>query len=147
MTDQEIYYCSKEEFIKNAKLPVRVMDTGDDMYREIARIMADTIKNNGDNQTVIICPVGPIAQYPYFVEIVNTENISLKNCIFINMDEYLVEGDKLIPYENMLSFKQIWIICCIPILSLSFLCLRKTVFSLNRARKKSLMHLLKAWKR
>ncbi len=106
MTDQEIYYCSKEDFIKNAKLPVRVMDTGDDMYREIARIMADTIKNNGDNQTVIICPVGPIAQYPYFVEIVNTENISLKNCIFINMDEYLVEGDKLIPYENMLSFKQ-----------------------------------------
>ena len=47
----------------------------------------DTIKNNGDDKTVIICPVGPIFQYPIFAEIVNKERISLKNCWFISDDE------------------------------------------------------------
>ena len=106
MTNKEIYYCSKEELQKNSKTPFRVMDTEDNIYREIARIMADTIIKNNGKQTVIICPVGPIAQYPYFVEIVNNENISLKNCIFINMDEYLDENDNYIPYDNMLSFRK-----------------------------------------
>jgi len=106
MTNQEIYYCSKEDLQKNSKTPFRVMEVEQDMYKEIARIMADTIIKNNGKQTVIICPVGPIAQYPYFVEIVNNENISLKNCIFINMDEYLDENDNYIAYDNMLSFRK-----------------------------------------
>ena len=78
------------------------------MHREIARIMADVIiKNNNENKpTTIICPVGPIGQYPYLAEIVNNENISLKNTMFINMDEYVEEDNSLIAYENPLSFKQ-----------------------------------------
>lgn len=100
----ETYTCSPESFIKNAKLPVRIMDSEAAMYDEIARIMADTIIANGDGQTVIICPVGPIGQYPKFAEIVNRERISLKNCIFINMDEYLDEDFKTISYDNILSF-------------------------------------------
>ena len=107
MDNKEIYYCSKEDLMKNAKTPLRVMETEDAIYREIARIMADTIIKNNGKQTVIICPVGPIAQYPHFVEIVNNENISLKNCIFINMDEYLDDNDNYIPYDNMLSFRKI----------------------------------------
>ena len=40
------YYCSSEEFIKNSKIPVRVMETQDLMHREIASIMLDVIKKN-----------------------------------------------------------------------------------------------------
>ena len=98
------YKCTPKEWIENSKIPMRIMDTEDSMYEEIARIMADTIKNNGDDQTVIICPVGPIKQYPIFAEIVNREKISLKNCWFINMDEYLTDDDKVIDYDNILSF-------------------------------------------
>ena len=93
---KETYYCSPEEFAKNSKIPLRVMKTEESMYEEIGRLMADTIKNNGDDKTVIICPVGPIAQYTHFAEIVNRERISLKNCWFINMDEYLTDDDKTI---------------------------------------------------
>lgn len=100
------YTCSPEEFKKNSRIPLRIMEQEADMYKEIARLMADTIINNGDEKTVIICPVGPIAQYPEFVEIVNRERISLKNCWFINMDEYLTDDDKIIDYNNPLSFKQ-----------------------------------------
>ena len=101
------YYCSSEEFVKNSKIPVRVMQTEPDMMEEIAELMASVIeKNNAKGEkTVIICPVGPIGQYPIFAQKVNERNISLQNCWFINMDEYLVGDDETIPYENPLSFK------------------------------------------
>ena len=101
------YYCSSEDFVKNSKIPVRVMQTEADMMEEIAELMASVIeKNNAKGEkTVIICPVGPIGQYPIFAKKVNERNISLKNCWFINMDEYLVGDDETIPYENPLSFK------------------------------------------
>ena len=100
----DTYRCSPEQWIENSKIPMRVMETEQDMYEEMARIMVDTIKNNGNDKTVIICPVGPIFHYPVFAEIVNKERISLKNCWFINMDEYLEDGDKTIDYDNILSF-------------------------------------------
>ena len=101
------YYCSSEDFVKNSKIPVRVMDTEAAMMEEIAELMASTIEANNakGEKTVIICPVGPIGQYPIFANKVNERNISLKNCWFINMDEYLVGDDETIPYENPLSFK------------------------------------------
>lgn len=98
------YTCSPQEFKDNSKIPFRIMESEGAMYDEMARLMADTIINNGDDITVVICPVGPIMQYPKFVEIVNSERISLKNCWFINMDEYLVDDDKTIDYNNPLSF-------------------------------------------
>lgn len=98
------YTCSPEEFLKNARLPVRVMPTEAAMYEEMAELMMQVIRENGDEKTVIICPVGPIGQYPIFAEKVNREGLSLKNCWFINMDEYLTEQDETIPYESILSF-------------------------------------------
>ena len=101
------YYCSSEEFIKNSKIPVRVMETEANMMEEIAELMASAIEENNakGEKTVIICPVGPIGQYPILAKKVNERNISLQNCWFINMDEYLVGDDETIPYENPLSFK------------------------------------------
>lgn len=105
MTD--IYKCTPEYLIKNAKLPLRVMESEEAMYDEMAEIMADTVKKNGEKRTVIICPVGPTGQYPKFAEIVNRERISLKNSVFINMDEYLGDDGKAIDYDNVLSFHKI----------------------------------------
>ena len=103
----DTYYCSSEDFVKNSKIPVRIMETEPDMMEEIAELMAAAIEENNakGEKTVIICPVGPIGQYPIFAKKVNERNISLKNCWFINMDEYLVGDDETIPYENPLSFK------------------------------------------
>ncbi len=69
--------------------------------------MAETIKqNNAENKTtVFICPVGPVGQYPYFVDMVNEENISLKNVWFINMDEYLTDDKQWVPVDHPLSFR------------------------------------------
>ena len=102
---KQTYLCSPEELKNNARIPFRVMEREDEMYEEIARIMADTIKAKNGERTVIICPVGPIKQYPIFAEIVNREGIDLKNVWFINMDEYLDENGELISRDSVLSFR------------------------------------------
>jgi len=102
-----IYTCSPEELQKNARLPLRVMETEAAMYEEMAEIMAGIIEKNQGKQTVMIVPVGPIGQYPILAEKINARRLSLKNCWFINMDEYLTDDDQTIPYENPLSFHYI----------------------------------------
>ena len=70
-----------------------------EMVEEIKR------KNALGENTVFICPVGPVGQYPYFVDMVNEQNISLKNVWFINMDEYLTDDKEWIDKEDKLSFR------------------------------------------
>ena len=65
---------------------------------------SENITKNGE-KTVFICPVGPVGQYPYFVDMVNEQNISLKNVWFINMDEYLDDEKQWISKDHPLSFR------------------------------------------
>ena len=103
----EYYYYEKEEFLKNPKLPVEVLADNETVFRAIAQEMAEEIKRKNalGEKTVFICPVGPVGQYPYFVEIVNREEISLKDVWFLNMDEYLTDEKEWIDEEDPLSFR------------------------------------------
>lgn len=103
----EYYYYSKEEMLKSPRIPLTVMEDNVAVFQAIAEEMAEEIKRKNalGETTVFICPVGPVGQYPYFVEIVNRENISLKNVWFINMDEYLTDEKTWIPKEHRLSFR------------------------------------------
>ena len=49
-----------------------------------------------------------MGQYPIFVRLVNREQLSLRNCWFINMDEYLTDDGQWIAEENPLSFRASW---------------------------------------
>ena len=103
----EYYAYNKEQLLSAPKIPMEVLEDKPAVFQLIAREMADEIKahNDAGKTTGFICPVGPIGQYPYFVEIVNRERISLKNCWFINMDEYLGEDMQWIPMGHPLSFR------------------------------------------
>lgn len=103
----EYYYYDKEQFLAQPKIPVRVLPDNDSVFLEIAEEMAEEIKRKNalSEQTVFICPVGPVGQYPYFVDLVNKEEISLKNVWFINMDEYLKDDMEWMSKEDVLSFR------------------------------------------
>lgn len=93
--DKEKYYTDKADFDKG-KIKVKCFESSEEVFSALAKEMAEEIiKNNiNDEKTVLIVPVGPVGQYPYFVSLINENNISLKNVYFINMDEYLNdEGD------------------------------------------------------
>lgn len=104
----EYYRYTKDELLNNnPKLPVIVMEDNAAVFRSMAEEMADEIKahNAEGKKTVFICPVGPVGQYPYFVDMVNEQKISLKNVWFINMDEYLDDDKKWVPIDHPLSFR------------------------------------------
>ena len=87
------YSYTKEELVGNGpKLPVIVMEDNAEVFHSMAVEMVDEIRKHNENgeKTVFICPVGPVGQYPYFVDMVNEQNISLKNVWFINMDVFRI---------------------------------------------------------
>ena len=104
----DYYQYSRDELLGNGpKLPVIVMKDNEAVFRSMAQEMAEEIRrhNEAGEKTVFICPVGPVGQYPWFVDMVNTEGISLKNVWFINMDEYLDDDRRWIDMDHPLSFR------------------------------------------
>lgn len=104
----DYYSYSMEELARNSKIPVYAKNSSEEVFRIIADIMADTIleHNREGRNTVFIVPVGPVGQYPFFVERVNRERISLKNVYFFNMDEYMIDENTCIPEDHRLSFRR-----------------------------------------
>lgn len=95
------------ELLAHSKMPLKIVKDDKELYSGLAREMADEIiaHNKKGEKTVMICPVGPVGQYPYFVDIVNKELISLKNAWFLNMDEYITDDGKWIDINDPLSFR------------------------------------------
>ena len=101
------YQIPSAELGKNAKLPILKLGDSGEVFYELAREMVKGIEENNarGDKTVYICPVGPVGQYPIFVRLVNERRLSLKNCWFLNMDEYLDENDRYLPVDHKLSFR------------------------------------------
>jgi len=98
---------SEDEILNNKKIKIYRVGSKIDIYNEIAKAMANKLKENNEKgiPTSFIIPVGPRGQYRRFVRICNTKKISCKNLITINMDEYLDDNDNLIPEKHPLSFR------------------------------------------
>ncbi len=101
------YTYTKEQLLKSPKLGWNTYETKEEVFRQMAQEMAEEIEehNKKGEKTVFICPVGPVGQYPYFVEIVNQKRINLKNVWFFNMDEYLTDEKEWIDMSHPLSFR------------------------------------------
>lgn len=100
------YQIDAEKLGANSKIPLLKLGDSSEVFYEIALEMVNTIKQNNisGKKTVFICPVGPVGQYPIFVRLVNRDRVSLKNCWFINMDEYLNDDETYISEDSKLSF-------------------------------------------
>ena len=98
---------SAQELGRDAKIPIVKLGDSGEVFYELALEMISAIRagNAALRPTVLICPVGPVGQYPIFVRLVNREGLSLKNCWFINMDEYLEDDGGYIDESSPLSFR------------------------------------------
>ena len=107
MKHEYYQYYAEEILSKGPKFPLIIMKDNAEVFKSMADEMADTIveHNAKGEKTVFICPVGPVGQYPYFVDRVNSEKISLKNVWFINMDEYLDDNKEWVSIDHPLSFR------------------------------------------
>lgn len=103
----EYYGISSKDLGVNAKIPVEKYKSSEEIFRKMATEMFETIQKNNQVQTrtVFICPVGPVGQYPIFVDLVNSNRLDLKNVWFFNMDEYLNANGEWISESDLLSFR------------------------------------------
>ena len=104
---QDYYTLSIEEVKKNAKIKLNFCEHEVDMYWKAAIEVLEVIEENNKNgkTTFMIVPYGPLGPYFRLVYLVNKYRISLKNCVFCNMDEYLTDDKKFIEKTDPLSFR------------------------------------------
>ena len=100
------YTIPAAELGKGARIPLKCLGDSGEVFYEMALDMVREIERNNaaGRPTVFIVPVGPVGQYPIFVRLVNERSISLKNCWFFNMDEYMRDETSLISPDDRLSF-------------------------------------------
>lgn len=103
----DYYHISAEDLGDGAKIPLVFPGDSNAVFTKLAQEMVECIEANNaqGKHTVFICPVGPVGQYPIFVDLVNEKNLSLENCWFINMDEYLTDDDQWVDAAHLLSFR------------------------------------------
>ena len=97
----------REELGKGSNIRLNVCETEVDMYWKVAIEVLETIEENNKKgePTLMVVPYGPLGPYSRLVYLVNKYRVSLKNCTFINMDEYLTDDGKYIDINDPLSFR------------------------------------------
>lgn len=103
----DINLIKKEDLGKGSNILLNVCETEVDMYWKVAIEVLETIEeNNKKNEpTLMVVPYGPLGPYSRIVYLVNKYGVSLKNCTFINMDEYVTDDGKYIDKDHPLSFR------------------------------------------
>ena len=89
------------------RIPFRLVKDSAEMGELMARDLIDEIKkNNRFNKTTrAIVPCGPKSWYAPFAEIINEENVSLKNLFVFHMDECLDWQGRLLPKKHPYNFR------------------------------------------
>lgn len=101
------YRIPKESLGKGARIPLIDAGTASEVFALAAREILDIIESHNANgqQSALIVPVGPVGQYPVFVDLVNKRGTDLRNTWFFNMDEYLGPDGGWIDPSHKLSFR------------------------------------------
>ena len=104
---ENYYTCPIEELTKTSKIRLEVCDVEVDMYWKVGiEVLSVIEENNRKNKTTfMIVPYGPLGPYARIVYLVNKHRISLKNCVFCNMDEYITDDGEYIDKNDPLSFR------------------------------------------
>lgn len=92
---------------KDLKVPLRIVADADELGKVMARDLAEEIKKANEEERTfrLIVPCGPKEWYGPFTEMVNEENVSLRNVICFHMDENLDWEGKLLPKEDPNNFR------------------------------------------
>ncbi len=92
---------------EGSNIKVDISEAEVDLYWKMAIEVIELIQENNKKgePTVMIVSYGPLGPYARLVYLVNKYRISLKNCWFINMDEYLDDEQHYLPKTHTLSFR------------------------------------------
>ncbi|MEE0969744.1 MAG: glucosamine-6-phosphate isomerase [Clostridia bacterium] len=103
----DINRIKSEDLGKGSNIVLDVCETEHDLYWKMAIEVLEVIEENNKKgePTLMVVPYGPLGPYSRLVYLVNKYRVSLKNCCFINMDEYLKSATEYIDDTDPLSFR------------------------------------------
>ena len=97
----------RDQLGRDVPVKVRIIGDMDDVARDIARVMLETVdeaRQQGRHATMIV-PVGPVDQYPVLAEMINQRRSDWREVMIINMDEYLTADDQWVDFDHPLGFR------------------------------------------
>jgi glucosamine-6-phosphate deaminase len=98
---------TRDELGRGVPVKVRVIGDMDDVARDIARVMMETVdeaRQQGRAATLIV-PVGPVDQYPVLAEMINQSRSDWRDVMIVNMDEYLTDDGQWVDFDHPLGFR------------------------------------------
>ena len=97
----------RSELGKGSHIVLDACETEHDLYWKMAIEVMELIQENNrrGEPTLMVVPYGPLGPYSRLVWLVNKYRVSLKNCCFMNMDEYLKSPTEYIDEDDPLSFR------------------------------------------
>lgn len=103
----DIMKLKPEELGIGSEITLERCETEHDIYWKMAIEVLEIIEanNKAGKTTFMIMPYGPLGPYSRLVYLVNKYRISLKRCVFLNMDEYIKDDGSYIDYDDPLSFR------------------------------------------
>jgi len=85
---------------------VRMFDSLEEFFLAEAMEYIDSWRQTTADNPVGICgPIGPVEQLPLVAQLVNAMDLSLKDCHFWGMDEWIIDGEAVGP-DHPLSFER-----------------------------------------
>lgn len=92
---------------EDLKVPLRIVKDSDELGTVMARDLVDEIKKANEEKRLfrLIVPCGPKEWYAPFTDMVNEEQVSLRNMVCYHMDENLDWEGKLLPKEDPNNFR------------------------------------------
>ena len=87
LSEKDLMQLSREGF------KIYMYDTREEFFLAEALEYIHAWQQSTDNEPTGICgPIGPTEQLPLVAQLVNELNISLRNCHFWGMDEWVIDG-------------------------------------------------------
>lgn len=104
---RELLALSPEQITSRAGNRLVICDDLDKLHRDFAERIAGEVRSAAaaGRACRLILPVGPTGGYPYLVEIIRAEKLSLSHCWFFFMDEYCDDEGRAVTADHPLSFK------------------------------------------
>jgi glucosamine-6-phosphate deaminase len=89
------------------RMRVDVVETPDDVYRTIAQEMFDELWANvsAGRETRWVLPCGPMGQYRFFADLVNTSPLRLDGLHVFHMDDFLDWQARPLPVDHAFSMR------------------------------------------
>ena len=104
---EELMRLAVPELERRARMRFRILPDIPALLADFARSIADEIRaaNRERRPARLILPVGPVAQYPILVDIINRERLDCRGAWIFQMDEFLDWQGRPIPVSHPLSFE------------------------------------------